>query len=97
MRGKLCSKPTGRMVFKPGDGGGRGGAPCGNPHSKIDIDPGDDGDFLFIDPPYDKDISLSTAEKLLYGFYRQAEAKLADLPRRGHKKQAKSIWPLPCA
>ena len=62
-----------------------------NPHSKIGINPGDDGDFLFIEPPYDKDISLSTGEKLLYGFYRQAEAKLADLPRRGHKKQAKYL------
>ena len=47
-------------------------------HSKIGIDPG-------------KDISLSTGEKLIYGFYREAEAKIAQLQKRGHKKQAKFL------
>lgn len=38
-----------------------------------------------------KDIALSTGEKLFYGFYREAQAKLAKLQKRGHKKQAKYL------
>lgn len=48
------------------------------PESKIGIDPG-------------KDIALSDGTKLMYGFYRQAEEKLSQLQRRGHKKQAKRL------
>jgi putative transposase len=48
------------------------------PGSKVGLDPG-------------KDITLSTGEKLLYSFYREAEEKLAQLQRRGHKKQAKHL------
>ena len=44
--------------------------------SSVGIDPG-------------KDLSLSTGEKLVYAFYREAEGKIANLQRRGHKKQAK--------
>lgn len=47
-----------------------------DPHYAIGIDPG-------------KDMSLSTGEKLIYGFYREGQEKIAQLQKRGHKKQAK--------
>ena len=45
--------------------------------------------MLGIDPG--KDISLSTGEKLVYGFYREAEQKIAELQKNGRKKQAKYL------
>ena len=44
---------------------------------------------LGVDPG--KDLALSTGEKLVYGFYRAAEEKIAQLQKRGHKKQAKRV------
>jgi putative transposase len=52
--------------------------PALNPSSSVGMDPG-------------KDMALSTGEKLAYAFYREAERKLAQLQRRGHKKQAKYL------
>ena len=49
-----------------------------------------DPDYMLgIDPG--KDISLSTGEKLVYGFYREAEQKIAELQKNGRKKQAKYL------
>jgi putative transposase len=52
--------------------------PALSPSSKVGMDPG-------------KDIALSTGEKLVYGFYREKEAKIAELQKRAHKKQCKYV------